>query len=254
MKISIVTVCYNAENYILQTIKSVFEQDYPNIEYLIQDGGSTDGTLNLVDEYCKEHSVKEKILLSSEKDKGIYDAMNKATLRATGDYIIFMNSGDMFYDAYAVSKIVNSINNLAKTPDIIYGDVLRKKPSGDILETYSGKKPLLKLLLTGNIPSHQSTFAKTDLMRKLKFDESYSITADYDFYVRAYSLKKDIYYAHGTVVAIVDNTTGISSERENLDRMRKEDDRSLKKNLPLWYHLINIPKKFYRVIIDRKNS
>ena len=99
-KISVVTVCYNAVNDIEKTILSVINQTYPNIEYLIIDGGSTDGTMDIVNKY------KDKIdVIVSEPDKGIYDAMNKGIDRATGDWINFMNAGDCFFEKETVNSV-----------------------------------------------------------------------------------------------------------------------------------------------------
>lgn len=112
--------------------------------------------------------------------------MNKAIERASGDYIIFMNSGDIFENSEVLKNVACEISKVGSA-DIFYGNVIRIKPAGEVIEKYQGKKPLLKLLLTENIPYHQSTFTKTAVMKQMKFDESFSITADFDFYVRAYS-------------------------------------------------------------------
>ena len=114
-KISVVTVCYNAVNDIEKTILSVINQTYPNIEYLIIDGGSKDGTMDIVNKY------KDKIdVIVSEPDKGIYDAMNKGIDRATGDWINFMNAGDCFYNNVALESVFPR-NYESVNFDILYG-------------------------------------------------------------------------------------------------------------------------------------
>lgn len=113
-KISVVTVCYNAVRDIEKTILSVVNQTYPNVEYLIIDGGSTDGTMDIVNKY------KDKIdVIVSEPDKGIYDAMNKGIDRASGEWINFMNAGDCFVDENVVAKIYNQIE---KNTVIVFGN------------------------------------------------------------------------------------------------------------------------------------
>ena len=116
MKVSIITVCYNSAKTIKRTIKSVAEQDYEEIEYIIIDGGSTDGTLDIIDRYKDKISV-----LVSEPDEGIYDAMNKGIARATGDIIGFMNSDDW----YADGAIVAIAEAFKKTEaEIVYGKTI----------------------------------------------------------------------------------------------------------------------------------
>lgn len=247
MKITVATVCYNAADCIGKTIESVINQTYKDIEYLIIDGASTDGTMDIVNSYARD--VTRCMKVNSEPDKGLYDAMNKAAAMATGEYIIFMNAGDKFASPAALAETVREIthsNHGNAYPDVVFGDVIRIKPDRTYLESYKSSKPLLKLLLTGNIPSHQSTLAKTDVMREYGFDLSYSITSDFDFYVRAYAKHLSIRYIRITI-GMVDNTEGLSSEASNLKIMRREDDRSLRKNLPLWYYLTALPKGVYRL-------
>lgn len=238
MKITVVTVCYNAEMTIDDTIKSVIDQTYLNIEYLIIDGKSQDNTVKIVEKYLNDN----RVTLISEKDSGLYNAMNKGLSLSTGDYILYLNSGDIFADEKVVEDIIPFLQ-----ADLVYGNVLRKKQDGQILEKYHGKFKLMTLLLMGKMMSHQSLFVRTDIMKLLKFDEQYRITADYDFVVRAKKKKYTIKYVDRTV-SIVDNVDGVSSRIENNDIMRKEDDQSLKSNFPVWYYIIKFPKGIVRFI------
>ncbi|ROT05017.1 glycosyltransferase, partial [Muribaculaceae bacterium Isolate-104 (HZI)] len=113
LKISVVTVCYNAADSIEQTMLSVLNQSYPYIEYIVIDGGSTDGTVDIIKKYADRLAY-----WVSEPDKGIYDAMNKGIAAATGSYINFMNSGDSFYDNRVVEAI---FKDGCDSADIIYG-------------------------------------------------------------------------------------------------------------------------------------
>lgn len=244
MKISVVTICYNSEKNIEETIKSVLNQSYTDIEYLIQDGKSSDNTTDIIEKYLSD----ERISYVSEPDKGIYNAMNKALDRATGDYIIFMNSGDIFASSEVIQTVVEYINELnGNRPGLVFGNVKRVMPDGDIVETYYGRLALLKLLLIGRMPSHQTIFVRLDEMKKYRFDENYKICADYDFFVRAYVNRKSLGINYiDELIATVENIDGVSSLAQNISKMRAEDDRSLKQNMFVWYMIICIPKKIYR--------
>jgi glycosyltransferase involved in cell wall biosynthesis len=243
MKITIATVCYNAQQTIENTIKSVINQTYSDIEYLIIDGKSTDKTLDIIDKYAGDSRIR----LVSEEDTGLYNAMNKAIKICTGDYIIYMNSGDVFHDYRVIEEMMPYMD-----ADIVYGNVVRIKSDGRHLEKYHGKYTVMRLLLTGMMMCHQAMFTRIDIMRKYGFDENYSITADYDFVVRAKKDKCKMKYIDRNV-AIVDNIEGISSQVRNNDIMRMEDDRSLKANFPVWYYIIKIPKGIVR-LIKRRNE
>lgn len=114
---SIITVTYNASRWLERTILSVLSQSYASIEYLVIDGGSTDGTVDLIKQY--EAGIAYWV---SEPDRGLYDAMNKGLQRATGDYVWFINAGDTIYTADTVQKIVASLKKNVSLPDVLYGE------------------------------------------------------------------------------------------------------------------------------------
>lgn len=197
--ISIITVSYNAVNVIEKTILSTINQTYQNIEYIIIDGGSNDGTIDIIKKYSNKISY-----WISEPDKGIYDAMNKGIDIATGDWIIFMNAGDWFYN----KDIINNIFYQKKyNSDIIYGAVERRGK----FKTYIDKPRPLKQIINNMIFSHQSTFVKTHIMKKYKFEGAeYNIIADYAFFIKQYkngTKFEELNY----IISSYDNISGISS-------------------------------------------
>ena len=115
-KFSVITVCYNAQSVIEDTIQSVIAQTYHHVEYILIDGASTDRTMNIVNKY-KAHITT----IVSEPDKGIYDAMNKGILLATGDYLCFLNAGDSFHEDDTLQQMVHTLHE-AELPDVLYGE------------------------------------------------------------------------------------------------------------------------------------
>jgi glycosyltransferase involved in cell wall biosynthesis len=176
--ISIVTVSYNAVLTIEQTILSVINQTYPNVEYIIIDGGSTDGTVDIIKKYA------DKIAYwVSEPDKGIYDAMNKGGLKATGDFIQFLNAGDWFENEYVIEKI---FKDWYKRVDVIYGDMIIRRSDG----VYYAKAQDLSHFENDFPLFHPSTFIARSVFVSHLFDVSYRISADF-------KLLRDVYYEHG---------------------------------------------------------
>lgn len=237
MKITIVTVCYNAEKTIEKTIESVISQDYKDFEYLIVDGKSKDRTVEIISQY--QHIPNVSVI--SETDSGLYDAMNKSTRIANGDYILFLNSGDFFCDDRVLSDIAGELN-----ADIVYGNVIRQKEHGDVLEKYPGKYRVMWLLLQGKMISHQVMFTRTEIMKKYGFDESFKITADYNFLIKAKKDRCSMHYVNRNI-SVVDNIGGISSQSSNMRCMREEDDRSLKEYFPFWYYILKPVKHVARI-------
>lgn len=182
VKISVVTVCFNSVSTLERTMLSVLNQTYPNIEYIIIDGGSTDGTVDIIKKY-----VDKLAYWVSEPDKGVYDAMNKGVLLATGDYTIFMNSGDRFYnnDVLAKFSCVEFMD-----ADLIYGPVYTEKKDGYYLweadAVFLKTDNKRKLVFGAQGICHQGLFSKTILLKKLKFNLKYSICADTDLTYRIF--------------------------------------------------------------------
>ena len=242
MKITVVTVCRNAADVIKDTVCSVLSQDMNKLEYIIIDGASTDNTVDII----KSIPGSEQIMIISEGDKGLYDAMNKGVAKATGDYIIFMNAGDVFYDNDVINDVCASLD-----ADIVYGDTVRVWPNGPITEKYSGAYKELRLFLMGRMMCHQSMFTKRSVLLEHPFDLSYKITADYNFAVKVY--KKGYKYKHiDRIVSKFDCLSGVSSDTDNNDAMRAEDDRTLKEFYPILYFLIYLPKLAVRTIKRKK--
>ena len=178
LKISIITVCYNSEATIEETIYSVINQDYVNIEYIIVDGASNDNTINII------KSFKTKIdVLISEKDKGIYDAMNKGIKNATGDIIGILNSDDTYTDGKVLSKIVRHFNEnrLAKG---VYADLfyMKKDKIYRVWKTgYMNQNSISK----GKIIPHPTLFLRKDVYNECDlYDPKYGNAADFEFIIR----------------------------------------------------------------------
>ncbi len=243
MKISVVTVCFNEEKTIGDTIKSVLGQTYPDFEYLIMDGASTDGTLDIIKGYLPD----DRIRLFSEPDNGLYDAMNKSLSRITGEYVIFMNSGDMFYDDKVLEDTAPCLD-----ADIVYGDVYRRCAAGSYVQRYRGTHlERMRMMLSGLAFCHQTQFTRSPLMKELGFRESHAITADYDAVVRALAKKRSFKHID-RIICSFDHEGGISADKSNYLRMIKEDDASIKEFFPLLYYLTIIPKSLFRIIFRKE--
>lgn len=176
---TVITVVYNNEKFIRQTIESVLAQKDVSLEYIIVDGNSTDGTLDIIREYVGKI---DKVI--SEKDKGIYDAMNKGIINSTGKWLIFMNSGDLFFSNDTLSRITEVIN---ENFDIIYGSFCAEEPHIKKLVKFEAGTP--SGLLNGMIMNHQACIIKAKYHQENLYDLSYKVVADYDFMLGAYQNK-----------------------------------------------------------------
>lgn len=176
--ISVVTVVRNGKPFLERTIKSVLDQTYDEVEFIIIDGGSSDGTLDIIRRYDTriDHWL-------SEPDHGIYDAMNKGTERATGEWLIFLNAGDEFADTQVLSRLMQELPEHA---DVLYGR--HEEVFGD---GYSRTPVLgdLRDLWKGMVFCHQSMLVRTSIMKDLRFNILQRIAADYEFIWAVYAQK-----------------------------------------------------------------
>lgn len=177
---SIITITYNASRWLEPTILNVLSQSYPDIEYIIIDGASTDGTVDIIKRY--ESGISSWI---SEPDKGLYDAMNKGLERATGDYVWFMNAGDTIYTSDTVQQIVSLLQSRKRLPDIIYGETKvvgeQGKPIG-MRRLKAPEKLSWKSFRMGMLVSHQSFIVKRTMAPL--YDLQYRYSADVDWCIR----------------------------------------------------------------------
>lgn len=212
--ISIITVSYNAASTIEQTILSVINQTYPNIEYIIIDGGSTDGTVDII----KKYSDKIAYWIS-ESDKGIYDAMNKGIIKATGEWINFMNAGDTFYKIDVLDKVFSLTELWDK--NVVYGGVNMDYGS------YSKVIYPKKVTKYNPMPfNHQCVFVRASLLKEYMFDTTYRYAADYNFFCKI--LERGGFTKIHLIIAnyLVDGVSSLHGISVNKERIRSN---------PNWY-------------------
>jgi glycosyltransferase len=206
LKVSIITVCYNAEPSIAKTIQSVLLQSYPNIEYIVIDGQSTDGTFAIIQQY--KHKITKIV---SEQDEGVYDAMNNGIQCAKGDIIYFLNADDVFCDKLAVSDIVKIFGE-DSSAGIVYGNAkvinipqnIKFNPQVGFNSEIKTKNDLWKIGIC-----HQRVFAKRDIFNKIGlFSLKYKIFADRVWLIQAY--KNDVKFQHVKRDVVIWNYQGMS--------------------------------------------
>ncbi|WMP18893.1 glycosyltransferase family 2 protein [Thiothrix lacustris] len=199
--ISIITVVLNGHKYIEDTLQSVTNQSYANIEYIIIDGGSNDGTQDIIRRY--EDKISYWI---SEKDAGLYYAMNKGINMASGEWINFMNAGDFFFDINTISNIATELNT-----DLVYGDYARYQKDKNAYQVINS----LKQNDRWNIPfCHQSLFSRREILRRYPFNTDYKIAADYNQYLTF--KKANIPSKHVPLVVSCYLEDGISAVSKNI--------------------------------------
>lgn len=194
-KFSIITVTYNAVKVLEDTIQSVVTQTYKNMEYIIVDGGSTDGTISIINKY-KEHISR----VVSEPDKGLYDAMNKGIKLATGDYLCFLNAGDAFHEDDTLQLMMHSISG-TQLPEVLYGETDIVDSKGHFLHKRRLSAPTIltwKSFNKGMLVCHQAFFARRDLIEP--YDLQYRFSADFDWCIRIMKKAKVLHNTHLTII------------------------------------------------------
>lgn len=182
MKVSIITATYNSEKTLRDTIESVLKQTYTNIEYIIIDGNSKDSTVDIIKEY--EPRFGDRIKWISEKDKGIYDAMNKGIERATGDIVGILNSDDFFTSNLSIENIVRGFDlNI----DMVYGDLHFVSPDNleKTVRYYSSKIFRRNLMRYGLMPAHPTCYIRKNIYDRYDlYDTKYKISSDFELLLR----------------------------------------------------------------------
>lgn len=190
--ISVITVTYQAESVLRPTLESVLSQEYPNVEHLIIDGASADGTVVIANEYKEQNSLRNNghvVRIVSEPDKGLYDAMNKGLRMVTGDYVLFLNAGDRLADSDTLRLVAEAAvaADGEPMPSVIYGDT----DVYDAVGRYVGPRHLsVPEVLTwrsfqqGMLVCHQAFYALTAIACQLPYDARYRLSADVDWCIR----------------------------------------------------------------------
>ena len=190
IKFTIVTCTYNAEAVLQRTLDSVMKQTYCNIEHLIIDGVSKDKTLTMVKAYQHKNDVGEsahEILVFSEPDKGLYDAMNKGIDHATGDYLIFLNAGDVFPSEDTLEFVEGCVGEGEELPGVLYGDTDIVNMDGHFLRhrrLTPPKRLSWRSFMWGMLVCHQSFYARTDIAKGIHYNLDYRVSADVDWCTR----------------------------------------------------------------------
>lgn len=238
MKFSIITINYNDKQGLEKTIKSVLSQSYTDYEYIVIDGGSTDGSVEMI----KAHEDRLTYWVS-EPDRGIYDALNKGLRRAHGEYVNCMNAGDTFASSHTLQQIVDE--NIAPGTALIYGNTVFAEPDGSRADLAPRPFWLNREYIHGMGICHQSLFVRTDLAQKHPFNERYRIAADYDSILRIHAEDGSTHYVPGAITVF--DRTGVSSTH------KKEGFRETAKILhrygtpQYWFYYL---RKFYYYRIE----
>jgi glycosyltransferase involved in cell wall biosynthesis len=229
MKVSIITVTYNSSRTLADTIESVLRQTYTDIEYIVVDGGSKDGTVDIIRQY--EPRFKGRMKWVSESDKGIYDAMNKGIRMSTGDVVGLLNSDDYFTMNDVIANIVPAFND--RDIDAVYGDIhfVRESAPDKCIRYYSSARFSKGWLRFGFMPAHPSFYARKSVFdRAGLYKTDYKIGSDYEmmvrlfwrYHIKAKYLKKDF---------VTMREGGLSTQNLNSRMILVKDDvRSCREN------------------------
>ena len=223
MKVSIITACYNRTKTIRGAIESVLGQDYDDIEYIVVDGTSDDGSLDVINEYKDQIST-----IVSEPDRGMYEAINKGIRMATGDIIGLVHSDDFLYDNHVVTDIVKRF--IEKNADFVYGDGIYVAPDNTekVIRNWKGGTYSRWKVKLGWLPLHPTCYIRRDVMMRLGlYDESFKIAADTDLLVRyLYDNSLKVEYLKRRIIRM--RMGGLSTDSHRRKQMWDEDIRLYK--------------------------
>jgi len=236
-RVTIVTVVYNSAKLLEKTIQSVIVQTYQDMEYIIIDGGSTDGTLEIINKYRENISC-----FISEPDKGIYDAMNKGVKYAAGEWIAFLNAGDVYYSPETIEEMMD---RAVSDCGIIYGDTINS----------DGKYEKARKLYMMNFAMcfcHQSCLVRKEYLLIRPFNISYKICADYDFFLWCRQSKKVFLYI-SKPISVFDINGYAAQHIAELVAEKEEIIKSELRSRILIYHLYKCARAVRLLVVDSRN-
>ena len=224
MKISIITITFNSAKTLKRALESIQHQTYADIEHVIVDGASTDGTREMIESYAKAH---KNVRWVSEPDDGIYNAINKGIKIATGDVVGFLHSDDIFNSADSIEQIAHAFDDSGA--DIVYGD-LQYVRAGKVVRRWQSNAFHPRSLKYGWMPPHPTMYVRREVYEQVgPYDEWFRISADYDMILRLFQAD---YKTHYIPFVLVSMETGGASNKDTKARLSKtqEDFLVLKKN------------------------
>lgn len=245
MRISIITSCYNRKATIREAIRSVLEQDYPDIEYIIVDGASTDGSVETIRSAIAGHEDKVKFV--SEPDSGMYEALNKGIRMATGDVIALLHSDDMMFDTHTVSDVMREMERTGC--DFLYADGLfvDAERTDKVVRNWIGGRYSKWKVRHGWLPLHPTCYIRREVMERLGlYDESYRIAADTDLLVR-YLLENTLSVEYLKRYVVRMRMGGLSTDNSRRAKMWKEDIRVYRSHGFKHVTLTKIEKMMWKV-------
>ena len=251
MKISIITVCFNSEETILDTLNSVLNQTYKNVEHIIVDGESKDKTKTIL----KKYPFKNKKIFTLKKS-GVYNAINYGVKKATGDIIHILHADDIFQSHNTVSDVINIIKK--RNEKIFLSDVVFFKGNNysSVSRFYSAKNFTYNKLKFGIMPPHPGLFAKKEIYKKFLYNEKYKIAGDFDFFLRTLLINK-INFFYLNLISVRMRLGGISSKNigayitSTLEILKSFKSNNIKSNL--FHALTRIPSKIFQLFFFSNN-
>ena len=253
MKVSIITVSFNSAKTIADTIDSVLSQDFPEIEYIIVDGCSTDGTVDIIRQ--NENRISQWV---SEKDQGMYDAMNKGIAMATGDVIGILNSDDVYMNTHVVSDLMHLMQ--FQNTEVVFADLILVDSSNQnrIIRYYDSGRFHPSKFKFGWMPAHPTVFVKRELYQRVgKFSTTYQIAADYEMLIRMLAIEKASYaYYPKPVVRMRSGGASTSGISRNWI-LNQEIIRACKENgiyTNLFMLLLKVPAKLWGRLFPKRAS
>lgn len=244
MKVSIITVCFNSEKTIERTINSVLSQTYSNIEYIIIDGESNDSTIQIIEKY--KNSIQKFV---SEKDDGIYDAINKGISISTGDIVGILNSDDIFSNQSIISDIAKVFIEKPQLDSII-GNIAFINDKEKIVRIYNSKSWRPNRLQYGFMPPHPSFYCKRELFHKFGgYKKDYKIAADYELLIRFLKIHQISYYKLNIIMVYM-NLGGVSTNGfKSIFLLNREVKRACEEN-GLNTNYLKLYSKYFLKILE----